>query len=86
MTLPAGKDQKSDDEEFSYLPAPRDASMYKEEGLKEKFLRKTKENPFVPIGRKCPLSVLSLSLSFSLSISLVLLLDTVTDLDRELVR
>ena len=84
MTLPAGKDQKPDDEEFSYLPAPRDASMYKEEGLKEKFLRKTKENPFVPIGRKCPLSVLFLSLS--LNLIRVLLLDTVTDLDRELVR
>lgn len=41
------------DEDFSYLPPPRDAGFYREEGLKEKFYRKTKENPFVPLGRKC---------------------------------
>eukprot|EP00745_Piridium_sociabile_P016121 TRINITY_DN23952_c2_g2_i1.p1 TRINITY_DN23952_c2_g2~~TRINITY_DN23952_c2_g2_i1.p1 ORF type:complete len:118 (-),score=26.79 TRINITY_DN23952_c2_g2_i1:658-984(-) len=43
------KDKTMGDEDFSYLPPHRE-NMYKEEGLKEKFVRKTKENPFVPIG------------------------------------
>lgn len=50
----ADEEQKMGDEEFSYLPPPRDASFYKEEGLKEKFYRKTKENPFVPLGKIMP--------------------------------
>ncbi|KAI8789392.1 HIG1 domain family member 2A [Biomphalaria glabrata] len=34
--------------EFAYLPPP--APFYEQEGLKEKLIRKTKENPFVPLG------------------------------------
>ncbi|KAK7110183.1 hypothetical protein V1264_014103 [Littorina saxatilis] len=36
-------------EDFTYLPPPREV-FYREEGVKEKFIRKTKENPFVPLG------------------------------------
>uniref|UniRef100_A0A0B6XYV5 HIG1 domain-containing protein n=1 Tax=Arion vulgaris TaxID=1028688 RepID=A0A0B6XYV5_9EUPU len=34
--------------ELSYLPPPD--PYYVQQGLREKFIRKTKENPFVPIG------------------------------------
>ncbi|XP_041368138.1 HIG1 domain family member 2A, mitochondrial-like [Gigantopelta aegis] len=38
-------------EEFAYLPPPtHDASIYKQEGVKEKLIRKTKQNPFVVVG------------------------------------
>ncbi|XP_076470470.1 HIG1 domain family member 2A, mitochondrial-like [Babylonia areolata] len=49
------------DDDFSYLPPERDV-FYKEEGVKDKFLRKTKENPFVPIG----VLVTTFALSFGL--------------------
>lgn len=42
---------KPGEEEFGYLPPPREL-LYREEGVKEKLLRKTKENPFVPIGKE----------------------------------
>lgn len=53
-------DNSDDDQTLSWLPKN---SLYKSddysefvpfqsEGLKEKFLRKTKENPFVPIGKQ----------------------------------
>ncbi|XP_067657253.1 HIG1 domain family member 2A, mitochondrial-like [Haliotis asinina] len=42
--------QKPPPQEFAYLPPPRQDIGYHDEGLKDKFIRKTKENPFVPIG------------------------------------
>jgi hypothetical protein len=49
----AGTKARKDEEEFAYLPPPKEGSLFpKEEGLKDKFIRKTKENPFVPIGTK----------------------------------
>ena len=42
---------KTPSEEFVYLPPPREDLVWREEGLKEKFARKTKENPFVPLGK-----------------------------------
>jgi len=36
------------DEDLMYLPPP--APFFQQEGVKEKMIRKTKENPFVPIG------------------------------------
>ncbi|CAL1534487.1 unnamed protein product [Lymnaea stagnalis] len=35
-------------DELSYLPPP--APFYEQQGLKEKLIAKTKENPFVPLG------------------------------------
>ncbi|XP_077992299.1 HIG1 domain family member 2A-like [Glandiceps talaboti] len=37
-------------------------NIYREEGFKEKFLRKTKENPFVPVGLMATAAVLSFGL------------------------
>ncbi|XP_071090677.1 HIG1 domain family member 2A, mitochondrial-like [Haliotis cracherodii] len=42
--------QKPPPQEYAYLPPPREELGYYQEGLKEKFIRKTKDNPFVPIG------------------------------------
>merc|ERR1711860_429945 len=39
----------SSQEDFSSFPPPREV-FYNEEGVKEKFIRKTKENPAVPFG------------------------------------
>lgn len=43
------KEMQTQQDEFTYLPPPRE-SPYFTEGVKEKFIRKTKENPFVPVG------------------------------------
>ena len=51
MASPGSEKEKNmGEEDFSYLPPPREI-MYRQEGLKEKFIRKTKENPFVPAGK-----------------------------------
>jgi len=47
-TLPAIPPNYKDDEQLFYLPPP--TPYFEQEGIKEKMLRKTKENPFVPIG------------------------------------
>ncbi|CAI9718421.1 Hypothetical predicted protein [Octopus vulgaris] len=45
------KIEKMDVPEFAYLPPPKELVFGKyEEGLKEKLIRKTKENPAVPFG------------------------------------
>ena len=44
--------EKMEPPQFAYLPPPSESLYgYKEEGLKEKFIRKTKENPAVPFGK-----------------------------------
>lgn len=51
MSTDKGKtktDSKNPRMELEYLPPP--APFYQPEGLKEKLVRKTKENPFVPLG------------------------------------
>ena len=40
-----------------FTPLPR----HREEGFKDKFIRKTKENPFVPIGKLKKASTVSIS-------------------------
>ncbi|XP_032303354.1 HIG1 domain family member 2A, mitochondrial [Coturnix japonica] len=40
------------------VPVP----VYRDEGFKEKFLRKTRENPLVPLGCLCTLGVLTYGL------------------------
>lgn len=43
---------KMDVPEFAYLPPPKEIVFGKyEEGLREKLVRKTKENPAVPFGK-----------------------------------
>ena len=49
-TLPAIPPNYKDDEQLFYLPPP--TPYFEQEGIKEKMLRKTKENPFVPIGKE----------------------------------
>jgi len=41
-------------EDFGYLELPKERKegWMVQEGFKEKFIRKTKANPFVPIGRR----------------------------------
>ncbi|KAL5021356.1 hypothetical protein ScPMuIL_000511 [Solemya velum] len=50
MASPTGDAANST--EFLYLPPPDDdpGAMYREEGVREKFIRKTKENPAVLVG------------------------------------
>ncbi|XP_005105220.1 HIG1 domain family member 2A, mitochondrial [Aplysia californica] len=48
-------------EELAYLPPP--TPFYEQEGLREKFMRKTKENPFVPLGVVFTTVVLGMGLS-----------------------
>ncbi|BFZ02262.1 hypothetical protein BsWGS_05301 [Bradybaena similaris] len=50
-----------DYKELSYLPVPE--PYYVQEGLREKLLRKTKENPFVPIGVIFTTVVLAMGIS-----------------------
>ena len=46
VQLPMAQEQ-----EFAYLPPPtQDASIYYQEGVKEKLIRKTKQNPFIIVG------------------------------------
>ncbi|KAK7500693.1 hypothetical protein BaRGS_00007937 [Batillaria attramentaria] len=61
MATPPGSENAMGTEDFTYLPPPR-PPMYREEGVKEKFIRKTKENPFVPIG----VAVTTFALTFGL--------------------
>lgn len=44
-------EERMEPPQFAYLPPPGESlQMYKQEGLKEKLIRKTKENPAVPFG------------------------------------
>jgi len=40
----------SKNNDLSYLPPVMPPNFYQQEGVKEKLIRKTKDNPFVPIG------------------------------------
>ncbi|CAG5124978.1 unnamed protein product [Candidula unifasciata] len=53
--------------DLSYLPPPE--PYYVQEGLREKLIRKTKENPFVPLGVIFTTVVLTVGISTMRSIS-----------------
>ncbi|KAL8609316.1 hypothetical protein ACOMHN_048872 [Nucella lapillus] len=61
MDSGSSKEGNMGNDDFSYLPPDR-GFYQQEEGVKEKFFRKTKENPFVPIG----VLVTTFALSFGL--------------------
>lgn len=49
-------EERMEPPQFAYLPPPGESlQMYKQEGLKEKLIRKTKENPAVPFGKSTTL-------------------------------
>ena len=62
--MAADKNSSSDEVTFGYLDIPNMAEhdWGKQEGLQQKMLRKTKENPFIPIG----LGITTFALAFGL--------------------
>ncbi|XP_076329068.1 HIG1 domain family member 2A, mitochondrial [Tachypleus tridentatus] len=59
------KEEKKMEEELEWIQLRRDMSSMRpphEEGVREKLLRKTKENPFVPVGCLATTAALSYGL------------------------